>query len=141
MANAEIGSSFVLPVIPFISKAHAFCDRSPKDVLEWAKNMWKVVKCKSVDIAEGMFDLVEALFEGDALTHWQEYKHIETMFTSKNSGGLDTVLLGVSLETLKLYLQELKKCYFPKNLAWFQKAYIHNYVKKLNKLGVKTTAA
>eukprot|EP00957_Ditylum_brightwellii_P003757 285426-Ditylum_brightwellii.AAC.1 len=38
--------------------------------------MRKIVKYKLVDEAEGMFDLVEALLEGDALTHWLVFEQM-----------------------------------------------------------------
>eukprot|EP00957_Ditylum_brightwellii_P093138 7091194-Ditylum_brightwellii.AAC.1 len=44
-------------------KTFIFLNGTPKDVLEWEKTMYKVVKCKPVDTAEGKFDLVEALLE------------------------------------------------------------------------------
>eukprot|EP00957_Ditylum_brightwellii_P155352 11825682-Ditylum_brightwellii.AAC.1 len=56
-------------------KAFTFSNGKPEDVLEWEKNMKKVVKCKPVDMAEGRFDLVKALLEEDALTHLMEFKH------------------------------------------------------------------
>eukprot|EP00957_Ditylum_brightwellii_P047270 3590648-Ditylum_brightwellii.AAC.1 len=80
--------------------------------------MKKVVKCKPVDTAEGQFDLVEAFLEGDALTHWMEFKCVETTCISKNSDRMD----------------KLAK-------AQLQKAYLRNHVKKLIKLSIKNTAA
>eukprot|EP00957_Ditylum_brightwellii_P166626 12683821-Ditylum_brightwellii.AAC.1 len=50
-------------------KSSTFLDGMLEDVLEWEKKMNKVVKCKLMDTAERKFDLVEALLEGDALTH------------------------------------------------------------------------
>jgi hypothetical protein len=32
--------------------------------------MQKIVKCKLVDTAKSKIDLMEAILEGDALTHW-----------------------------------------------------------------------
>eukprot|EP00957_Ditylum_brightwellii_P057378 4350808-Ditylum_brightwellii.AAC.1 len=55
-------------------KAITFCNRSLEDILEWEKKLSKVIKNKPMDVADGRFDLVEALLEGDALTHWQEFK-------------------------------------------------------------------
>eukprot|EP00957_Ditylum_brightwellii_P196523 14973651-Ditylum_brightwellii.AAC.1 len=80
MTDAEVGSGFDPPVIPFIPKtstfkvensqefnlcisatkkdntnkfkAHTFLNGSPKDILEWEKKMQKMVKCKPVDTAE-----------------------------------------------------------------------------------------
>eukprot|EP00957_Ditylum_brightwellii_P190645 14513541-Ditylum_brightwellii.AAC.1 len=49
-------------------------------------------KNKPVDAVDGCFDLVEALLEGDALTHWQEFKRVETSCTLKNPDGTDTAL-------------------------------------------------
>eukprot|EP00957_Ditylum_brightwellii_P142396 10849173-Ditylum_brightwellii.AAC.1 len=79
-ADAEVGSGFNPPVIPFIPKpttlkiknsqkfnlcisatkkdntykfkAHTFSNGSPKDILEWEKKMQKIVKCKLVDTAK-----------------------------------------------------------------------------------------
>eukprot|EP00957_Ditylum_brightwellii_P031533 2391174-Ditylum_brightwellii.AAC.1 len=50
-------------------KAITFCNGSQEDILEWEKKLSKVKKNKPVDSADGRFDLVEALLEGDALTH------------------------------------------------------------------------
>eukprot|EP00957_Ditylum_brightwellii_P040430 3059927-Ditylum_brightwellii.AAC.1 len=110
-ADAEVGSSFDPPAIHFDPKAttlkadnawefnlcmsisnknsmykfkvFTFFNGITEDILEREKKMKKVVKCKSVDMAEGQFDLVEALLEGDTLTHWMEFKHVETMSISK----------------------------------------------------------
>eukprot|EP00957_Ditylum_brightwellii_P141797 10803835-Ditylum_brightwellii.AAC.1 len=71
-------------------KAITFCNRSPEDILEWEKKLNKVIKNKPVDMADRHFDLVEALLEGDVLTHWQEFKRVETSHTSKNLDGTDT---------------------------------------------------
>eukprot|EP00957_Ditylum_brightwellii_P067426 5118287-Ditylum_brightwellii.AAC.1 len=70
-------------------------------MLEWEKKMKKVVKHKPVDTAEGQFDLVEALLKGDALTHWMEFKHVETMHISKNSDGTDKPAKGICKDTYK----------------------------------------
>eukprot|EP00957_Ditylum_brightwellii_P148979 11342711-Ditylum_brightwellii.AAC.1 len=40
-----------------------FCNGSPEDILEWKKKLSKVIKNKPVDVADGRFDLVEALLE------------------------------------------------------------------------------
>eukprot|EP00957_Ditylum_brightwellii_P187821 14300823-Ditylum_brightwellii.AAC.1 len=105
MADAEVGSGFDPPVILVIPKtstlktensqefnlhipvtnkksmykfkAHTFENGSPKDVLEFEKKMQKIVKCKLMDMAEGKFDLVEVLLEGNALRHWLEFKWVE----------------------------------------------------------------
>eukprot|EP00957_Ditylum_brightwellii_P185962 14158011-Ditylum_brightwellii.AAC.1 len=74
--------------------------------------MQKTVKCKPVDTLEGKFNLVEALLEGDTLTHWQKYKFIKIPHKSKNPDGLDMALLNVSLENFQLCLQELKSMIF-----------------------------
>eukprot|EP00957_Ditylum_brightwellii_P027215 2057346-Ditylum_brightwellii.AAC.1 len=101
--DAEVGSSFDPSAIPFVPKvttlkadnaqefnlcmsnnnknsmykfnAFTFSNGTTEDVLEWEKKMKKLVKWKSVDIAEGQFDLVEVLLEGDTLTYWMEFKH------------------------------------------------------------------
>eukprot|EP00957_Ditylum_brightwellii_P159867 12169228-Ditylum_brightwellii.AAC.1 len=80
MADAEVGSGFNPPVIPFIPKTstlkvknsqefnicisatkkdntykfkvHTFSNGSPKYILEWEKKMQKLIKCKPVDTAE-----------------------------------------------------------------------------------------
>eukprot|EP00957_Ditylum_brightwellii_P015033 1133992-Ditylum_brightwellii.AAC.1 len=62
--------------------------------------MMKIVKCKPVDTAEGKFDLVEVILEGDTLTHWLKFKQVEVAHTSKNSNGLDTVRLGMCNQSL-----------------------------------------
>eukprot|EP00957_Ditylum_brightwellii_P015540 1171940-Ditylum_brightwellii.AAC.1 len=79
--------------------------------------MKKVVKCKPVDMAEEQFDLVEALLEGDALTHWIEFKHVEAMRVSKKSNRTEEPAKGICKDTYKVCLQELKKHYFLKNSA------------------------
>eukprot|EP00957_Ditylum_brightwellii_P027951 2111795-Ditylum_brightwellii.AAC.1 len=72
--DAENGSSFDPLAIPFILKALslktenvqeftlrykaiAFCNGSPEDVFEWEKKLFKVIKNKPVDAADGRFDL------------------------------------------------------------------------------------
>eukprot|EP00957_Ditylum_brightwellii_P134969 10290796-Ditylum_brightwellii.AAC.1 len=76
--------------------------------------MTNIVKCKLVDTAEGKFDLIEAILEGDALIHWLKFKWVEVVCTSKSPNGLDTAPLGVCNPTFVICLQELKKHYFPK---------------------------
>eukprot|EP00957_Ditylum_brightwellii_P208462 15357574-Ditylum_brightwellii.AAC.1 len=159
-ADAEIGSSFDPSAIPFIPKAstlkignsqesnlcipttkkdktykfkaHIFSNGSPKDILEWEKKMMRIVKYKPVDTAEGKFDLVEVILEGDALTHWLKFKGVEVACMSKNPDSLDTVLLGMCNPTFAICPQELKKHYFPKNASHLQKAYLCNYIRKLH---------
>eukprot|EP00957_Ditylum_brightwellii_P041504 3143418-Ditylum_brightwellii.AAC.1 len=98
MADAEGGSGFDPPAIPFIPrtstlktenseelnlcisannknstcnfKAYAFANGSLKDMLEWEKKVQKIIKCKPVVMAAGKFNLVEEILEGDTLTHW-----------------------------------------------------------------------
>eukprot|EP00957_Ditylum_brightwellii_P028442 2147670-Ditylum_brightwellii.AAC.1 len=89
--------------------------------------MQKIVKCKLVDTAEGIFDLVEVFLKGYALMHWLEFKQVETTRTSKNLDGLNMPLLGMSDPTFKICLQEVKKHYFLKNFACLQKAYLCNH--------------
>eukprot|EP00957_Ditylum_brightwellii_P155172 11812648-Ditylum_brightwellii.AAC.1 len=79
--------------------------------------MQKIVKCKPVDTAEGKFNLVEAILEGDALTHWLDFKWVEVVRTSKTPNGLDMAPLGMCNPTFAICLQELKKHYFPKNTS------------------------
>ena len=82
--DAESGSGFDPPAIPFIPKALSlktenaqeftlrisptakkstykykaitFCNQSPEDVLEWEKKLYKVIKNKPVDAADGHFN-------------------------------------------------------------------------------------
>eukprot|EP00957_Ditylum_brightwellii_P035861 2717796-Ditylum_brightwellii.AAC.1 len=61
--------------------------------------------------------------------------------TSKIPDGTDTDPKGVCNDTFKACLQELKKHYFPKNLARLQKAYLCNYIQKPTELLIKNTAA
>eukprot|EP00957_Ditylum_brightwellii_P081899 6229368-Ditylum_brightwellii.AAC.1 len=91
--------------------------------------MKKLVKCKPVDMAEGQFDLVDVLLEGDTLTHWMEFKHVETTCVSKSLGKTDKPVKGICKDTYKACLQELEKHYFPKNSARLQKAYLCNHLK------------
>eukprot|EP00957_Ditylum_brightwellii_P196603 14979511-Ditylum_brightwellii.AAC.1 len=79
--------------------------------------MKKVIKNKPVNNVDSQFNLDEALLEGDALTHLQEFKKVETIQVSKNLDGMDTAPKGVHGETFKSCLQELKTHYFPKNSA------------------------
>eukprot|EP00957_Ditylum_brightwellii_P091683 6981517-Ditylum_brightwellii.AAC.1 len=65
------------------------------------KKLHNVIKCKSVDMLEGVFGLVEVVLKGDALTCWQEFKHMETMCTSKNPDGIDMDQKGICLDTFK----------------------------------------
>eukprot|EP00957_Ditylum_brightwellii_P013652 1029107-Ditylum_brightwellii.AAC.2 len=101
--------------------------------------MQKIVKCKLVGTVEGKFDLVEAILEGDALTHWLKFKQIEVVRTSKYPDGLGTAPLGMCNPTFAICLQELKKHYFLKNSSHLQKAYLCSHIKKLNKLSIKNT--
>ena len=68
-----------------------------------------MVKWKPVDMAEGQFNLVEVLIKRDALTHWMEFKHVETMRISKNLNRMDKPAKGICKDTYKVCLQELKK--------------------------------
>eukprot|EP00957_Ditylum_brightwellii_P129551 9881631-Ditylum_brightwellii.AAC.1 len=116
--DAESGSGFDPPVIPFIPRASSlqlenaqefslwvsfaekkstykykavtFSNDSPEDVLELGKKLSKVIKNKPMDAVDRRFDLVEALLEGCALMHWQEFKWVETSRTSKNPDSMDT---------------------------------------------------
>eukprot|EP00957_Ditylum_brightwellii_P027194 2055679-Ditylum_brightwellii.AAC.1 len=83
--------------------------------------MQKIVKCKPVDMAEGKFNLVKAILEGGALTHWLKFKQIEVVQTSKNSNGMDMAPLGMCNPNFAICLQKLKKHYLPKNSACLQK--------------------
>eukprot|EP00957_Ditylum_brightwellii_P023925 1803652-Ditylum_brightwellii.AAC.1 len=117
------------PEHTYTFKMCTFSNRSPEDVLEWEKKMQNIFKCKLVDTVEKKFDIVEVFLEEDTLTHWLEFKQVETMHTNKNLDRTGTVPLGMSMETFKLCMQEFKKHYFPKNLAWLQKAYLYNHIK------------
>eukprot|EP00957_Ditylum_brightwellii_P078983 6007165-Ditylum_brightwellii.AAC.1 len=50
-----------------------------------------VIKNKLIEIAESKFDLVGAIHEGNALTHWQEFKCAKIAQISKNLDGTDVV--------------------------------------------------
>ena len=89
-------------------KAITFCNRSPEDALEWEKKLYKVIKNKLVGAADGRFDLVEALLEGDALMHWQEFKRVETSRTSKNPDGTDTSPKGMCQQLIHIRILHLK---------------------------------
>eukprot|EP00957_Ditylum_brightwellii_P210721 15365302-Ditylum_brightwellii.AAC.1 len=169
MADAEVGSGIDPPVSLFIPnpstlivensqefnlcistakkdntykfKAHTFSNGFPEDILEWEKKMQKIVKCKLVVMAEGKFDLVEAILKGDALMHWLEFKQVEVTRTIKKHNGLDTAPLEMCNPTFVICLQELKKHYFPNSPSCLQKAYLCNHIKKPNKLSIKNTAA
>eukprot|EP00957_Ditylum_brightwellii_P172652 13142818-Ditylum_brightwellii.AAC.1 len=91
--------------------------------------MQKSMKCKLVDTANGKFYLIEALHEGDALMHWLKYKQVEIAWARKNPDGMDTPPLGMCNLMFTVFLQELKKHYFLKNVACLQKAYLCNCVK------------
>eukprot|EP00957_Ditylum_brightwellii_P000502 38771-Ditylum_brightwellii.AAC.1 len=102
--------------------------------------MQKIAKCKLVDMVEGKFNLVETILKGDALTHWLKFKWVEVARKSKNPNSSDTVLLGMCNPTFAIFLQDLKKNYFPKNAPQLQKAYLCNHIKKPNKSSSKSTA-
>eukprot|EP00957_Ditylum_brightwellii_P108635 8286086-Ditylum_brightwellii.AAC.1 len=70
--------------------------------------MNKVVKCKPADMTGGKFDLVEALLKGDALTHWMEFKCVETMRVSKRPDGTDKPTKRICADIFTVCLQELK---------------------------------
>eukprot|EP00957_Ditylum_brightwellii_P010752 814443-Ditylum_brightwellii.AAC.1 len=73
----------------------------PQQMCWSGKKMKKMVKCKPVDTAEGQFDLVEALLEGDTLTHWMEFNRVETMRISKRSDRTDKPAKGICNDTYK----------------------------------------
>eukprot|EP00957_Ditylum_brightwellii_P163757 12466885-Ditylum_brightwellii.AAC.1 len=78
--KTENTQEFTLRVFPtkkkstYKYKTITFCIGSSEDILEWEKKLSKVIKNKPVDAADGHSNLVEALLEGDTLTHWQEFK-------------------------------------------------------------------
>eukprot|EP00957_Ditylum_brightwellii_P161044 12260819-Ditylum_brightwellii.AAC.1 len=78
--KSEKAQEFTLRVSPtkkkstYKYKAITFSNRSPEDVLEWEKKLSKVIKNEPMDAVDRRFNLVEALLEGDTLTHWQEFK-------------------------------------------------------------------
>eukprot|EP00957_Ditylum_brightwellii_P203296 15334050-Ditylum_brightwellii.AAC.1 len=150
--DAESSSGFNPLAIPFIPRALSLKLENVQEFSLWVspaekkstykyKALSKVIKNKPVDAADGRFDLVRALLEGDVLMHWQEFKWVETSRTSKNPDGTDTALTGMCDDTFKACFQELKKHYFPKRLARLQKAYLRNHIRKRNKLSIKNTAA
>eukprot|EP00957_Ditylum_brightwellii_P048804 3702642-Ditylum_brightwellii.AAC.1 len=112
-----------------------------EDVLELEKQLAIIMKNKPIKTAKSKFELVEAILEGDALTHWQEFKCVEIAQILKNLYGTDSVAPGICMETYKVCLGLLKKQYFPQNTARLQKDYLYNHIKKPNKLPVKNTAA
>eukprot|EP00957_Ditylum_brightwellii_P059493 4516935-Ditylum_brightwellii.AAC.1 len=99
------------------------------------------MKCKLVDMSKGKFVLVEVFLYGDALMHWLEFKQVDTVRTSNNLDGSDMPPLDMSNPTFRICLQDLKKHYFPKNLAYLQKDYLCSHAEKPNKLNIKNTAA
>eukprot|EP00957_Ditylum_brightwellii_P205108 15342320-Ditylum_brightwellii.AAC.1 len=103
--------------------------------------MWKIVKCKTIDMEEGKFNPNDVLLEEDALMLWLEFKCIKTMYTNKNPDEIDTAHLDISPEVFKLRLQELKEHYLLKNLAWLQKSLPSQSQKNPNKLSIKNATA
>eukprot|EP00957_Ditylum_brightwellii_P028053 2118426-Ditylum_brightwellii.AAC.1 len=101
--------------------------------------MQKIIKCKPVDMVKGKFDIVEAILKGDVLTDWLKFKWVEVAQLSKNPDSLDTTPLEMCDPTFAIFLQDLKKHYFPKNVSHLQKAYLCNHIKKPNKLSIKNT--
>eukprot|EP00957_Ditylum_brightwellii_P113100 8625562-Ditylum_brightwellii.AAC.1 len=129
-SDAEKGSGFDPPAIPFTCKvttlkldnaqefnlcvsstskqstykfkAHTFANGTADDVLDWEKWLAIVIKNKPIETAESKFDLVEAILEGDALTHWQEFKRVEIARILKNPNGTDSVAPGISIDTYKV---------------------------------------
>eukprot|EP00957_Ditylum_brightwellii_P032925 2496557-Ditylum_brightwellii.AAC.1 len=87
ITDAEVGSGFDPPAIPFLPKpsilkvenfqefnlcisttkkdntyklkVHTFLNVPPKNILEWEKKMQKIIKCKPVDTVEDKFNLIE----------------------------------------------------------------------------------
>eukprot|EP00957_Ditylum_brightwellii_P157379 11978149-Ditylum_brightwellii.AAC.1 len=112
-----------------------------KDALEWEKWLVIIIKNKLIKSAKNKFDLAEAILKGNALMHWQEFKHIKIAWIPKNLDGTCGVAPGICMETYKMCLNLLKKHYFPQNAARFQKDYLCNHIKKPIKLLIKTTAA
>eukprot|EP00957_Ditylum_brightwellii_P157172 11962175-Ditylum_brightwellii.AAC.2 len=84
---------------------------------------------------------MEAILEGNAPTHWQEFKRAKIAQIPKNSDGTDGVAPGISMDIYKVCLGLPKKQYFPRNAARLQKDYLCNHIKKPNKLPIKNTAA
>eukprot|EP00957_Ditylum_brightwellii_P061514 4668392-Ditylum_brightwellii.AAC.1 len=58
-------------------------------------------KYKPIKTAKSKFDLVEVILEGDALTHWQEFKRVKIAQIPKNLDGTDGVAPGISMDTYK----------------------------------------
>eukprot|EP00957_Ditylum_brightwellii_P188577 14355994-Ditylum_brightwellii.AAC.1 len=82
-------------------KAHTFANGTAEDVLGWEKWLVIVIKNKPIKTAKSKFDLVEAILEGDALTHWQEFKRVEIAWIPKNLNGTDGMAPGISMDTYK----------------------------------------
>eukprot|EP00957_Ditylum_brightwellii_P154452 11754156-Ditylum_brightwellii.AAC.1 len=61
-----------------------------EDVLEWGKRLAIIIKNKPIKTAKSKFDFVEVILEGDALTHWQEFKRVKIARIPKNSDGTDS---------------------------------------------------
>eukprot|EP00957_Ditylum_brightwellii_P120464 9191144-Ditylum_brightwellii.AAC.1 len=68
-------------------KAYTFSNGTAEDVLEWEKQLAIVIKNKPIDTAKSKFNLMEAILEGNALTYWQDLKHIEVAQILKNPDG------------------------------------------------------
>eukprot|EP00957_Ditylum_brightwellii_P056287 4266697-Ditylum_brightwellii.AAC.1 len=94
-----------------------FANGTAENVLEWGKRLAIVIKKKTIKTAKSKFDLAEAILEGDALMHWQEFKHVKIAQILKNPDGTDGMAPGVSIDTYKVCLGLLKKQYFPQNAA------------------------
>eukprot|EP00957_Ditylum_brightwellii_P125247 9547619-Ditylum_brightwellii.AAC.1 len=101
-SDAEKGSRFDPPAIPFIPKAttlkmdnvqefnlrvsptskqstykfksYTFSNGMAEDVLEREKWLAIIIKNEPIKTAKSKFDLVEAILEGNVLMHWQEFK-------------------------------------------------------------------
>eukprot|EP00957_Ditylum_brightwellii_P208874 15359349-Ditylum_brightwellii.AAC.1 len=127
--NAESGSGFDPPAIPFIPRASSLKLENAQEFSLWVSPAEKksTYKYKAVTFSNGSPE--------------DEFKQVETSRTSKNPDGRDTDPKGVCDETFKVCLQELKKHYFPKDLARLQKAYLCNHIHKPNELSIKNTAA
>eukprot|EP00957_Ditylum_brightwellii_P072547 5513049-Ditylum_brightwellii.AAC.1 len=82
-------------------KAYTFLNGTAEDVLEWEKRLAIIIKNQLIETAKSKFDLVEAILKGNALTHWQEFKHVKIVQILKNLDRTDSVAPGICMETCK----------------------------------------
>eukprot|EP00957_Ditylum_brightwellii_P138138 10530255-Ditylum_brightwellii.AAC.1 len=113
-SDVEKGSRFDPPAIPFIPKAITLkmdnvqefnlCVSliSKQSTYKFKAHMFSNGITKDpIKTAKSKFDLVEAMLEGNAPTHWQEFKCIKIVWIPKNLEGTDGVAPGISMDTYK----------------------------------------